>query len=175
MFMGIFRSKLSPVYWLIRFFGKDLAKNGDIDEAHFRMMILPGAGYDMKALCKEGKAIFVNILGIDKTTMEECFAEYNRLAVAAASANNGGWRGCQEAEDLRDFKLNSFIFEVTEDEHDEITKYLSGKKVFVIRLDELADIRQMAKEDAEYKLKNRKMQDFVNQAVQELEATEAVA
>lgn len=175
MFMGIFRSKLSPVYWLIRFFGKDLAKNGDIDEAHFRMMILPGAGYDMKALCKEGKAIFVNILGIDKTTMEECFAEYNRLAVAAASSESRGWGPSQEAEDLRNFKINCFIFEVTEEEHDEITKYLSGKKVFIIRLDELADIRQMAKEDAEFKLKNRKMQQFIDQAVQELDNSEAVA
>lgn len=165
MFMGIFRSKLSPIYWLIRFFGKDLAKTSDIDADRFRMMILPGPGYDMKQLCKEGKAIFVNILGVDNNTMLECFKGYHDLAIQVAAEGYMPFS-------LREYKINNFTFEVTEEEHDKITSYLSGKKVFIIASDELSRLRQLAEEEARHEIANRTFRKFIDESIEELEKVE---
>lgn len=156
MFTAIYRSKLSPLYWLLRILGKDMNPGSDIPEDLFRVTIIPGIGHDAKVLTKTAKHIFCNIGGCDADSVTEGVQRYLQVANS---------KDCWLRNDIIH---ECFSMAVTEEEHNEIESYLSGKTVFRFGYSELNDLRGRAEHEAMQILRHRTTEKFTANSLAQL-------
>ena len=112
MFSGIYKSYLSPIYWLFRMFGKDMKwkDRSDIDDDMFRICLKPRPSADSKAVNKAVQAVYGRILGIDPDSVSAAVSDYLKLFkewqdIKADPSSNWNERH------LFDMKLNELIFD----------------------------------------------------------------
>ena len=178
MFSGIYKSYLSPIYWLIRMFGKDMKwkDRSDIDDDMFRICLKPRPSADSKAVNKAVQAVYGRILGIDPDSVSAAVSDYLKLFkewqdIKADPSSNWNERH------LFDMKLNELIFDnfavaVKEDEREEIVEYCKKNKALIIVQDEWKDLQEMADWEAREEMQRRNIHRFKEQTIGALVASQ---
>ena len=178
MFSGIYKSYLSPIYWLIRMFGKDMKwkDRSDIDDDMFRICLKPRPSADSKAVNKAVQAVYGRILGIDPDSVSAAVSDYLKLFkewqdIKADPSSNWNERH------LFDMKLNELIFDnfavaVKEDEREEIVEYCKKNKALIIVEDEWKHLQEMADWEAREEMQRRNIHRFKEQTIGALVASQ---
>lgn len=163
MLKSMVTSYLSPLYWIIRFMGKDLKERSDLDDDLFRMTIVPTPGSNAKTQAKLGKTIFCKIAGYDFDDFHETLQGYWETVAEGMKGNY------MLINPSAEYISDHFSIEVTEEQREDILDALSGKSLFVVVTDELERIREMAESDAKRHMMTRTYDKYREQALSDAE------
>ena len=176
MISWIWKSYLSPVYWLIRVFGHDTKEKDrdDIDADKFRLCLQPKTSVEKKKVYATAKHIWGKTLRVNMDVVQKGINDYFKLRHEVNDAEDDlhlDFRDrCNAVDRLNRFIAETFTVEVTEEEREHILDYLSKNKHFVVVRDEVQALKREAEHRADYERRVRRREEFLMDAINAMES-----